>query len=216
MTFPEEDYIYLKEMTVGFGKSKKFCNRWRGPYLITRRFYDSNNQIQIKPGKHTTVNVNRMKKCHKLPGKAENIKKRASITPEREFSDDDWNDSDNLPLHLLGRPRQISSLPGEIQNSGSNSTESAPVNDVPTQIHVETHMTPSQEGQNDEGLPVEIIGTRICPLQGPKGQFSETAGLSQTQDSVEGGGSNQDQPYPYFLRLLPGRRNYRPVESAND
>jgi len=95
VTFSEGDYIYLKEMTVGVGKSKKFRNKWRGPYLITRRFSYLNYQIQIKSGKYTTVNVNPIKKCHKLPGKAKDIKNRASITPERNFSDDDWNDSDN-------------------------------------------------------------------------------------------------------------------------
>jgi len=63
VTFSEGDYIYLKEMTIGVGKSKKFRNKWRGPYLITRRFSDLNYQIQLKPGKFTTVNVNRMKKC---------------------------------------------------------------------------------------------------------------------------------------------------------
>jgi len=36
ITFSEEDYIYLKEMAVGPGKSKKFRSRWRGPYLITK------------------------------------------------------------------------------------------------------------------------------------------------------------------------------------
>jgi hypothetical protein len=64
-----------------------------------------NDQIQIKSGKYTAINVNRMKKCHKLPGKAKDIKKRASVTPERKFSDDDWNDSDNEPFHLLGRTK---------------------------------------------------------------------------------------------------------------
>jgi hypothetical protein len=123
VTFSEGDYIYLKEMTVGVGKSKKFRNRWRGTYLITRRFSGLNYQIQIKPGKYKTVNVNRMKKCHKLPGKVKYIKKKASVTPEREFSDDDWNDSDNDPLHLLGRPRKIPSLPCEIQNSGNNTCQ---------------------------------------------------------------------------------------------
>ena len=37
VTFSVGDYVYLKEMAIGDGKSKKFRNRWRGPYLITRR-----------------------------------------------------------------------------------------------------------------------------------------------------------------------------------
>jgi len=143
--FSEGDYIYLKEMTVGVGKSKKFRNKWRGPYLITSRFSDLNYQIQIKPGKFTTFNVNRMKRCHRLPGKVKDIKKKASVTPERDFSDDDWNDSDNKPLHSLGRTKQIPSLPGEIRNSGNNSTGETPVNDGLTQIHVEILMALSQD-----------------------------------------------------------------------
>ena len=201
--FSEGDYIYLKEMTVGVRKSKKFHNKWRGPYLITRRFSDLNYQIQLKPGKFTTVNVNRMKKCHRLPGKVKDIKKKASVTPERDFSDDDWNDSDNEPLHLLGRPKQIPFLPGEIQNSRNNSTGETPVNDGLTQIHVEIPMAPSQEGRNEEDSSVEII---------------ETTDTSQTQEPMEGENinNNQGQPYPYSLRPLLGRWNYNPAESAND
>jgi hypothetical protein len=157
VTFSEKDYIYLKEMPVAVNKSKKFRTRWRGLYLITKRFSDLNYQIQIKTGKYSTVNVNRMKKCHKLPGKAKDVKKKILVTPEREFSDDDWSDSDDEPLHLLRRPRQIPSFPDEIQNSGENSTERAPVNDGRTQIHVETAMTPLQEAQNDGETPVEMI-----------------------------------------------------------
>ena len=42
VTFSEVDYIYLKEMAIGVEKNKKFRNRWRGPYLITKRFSDLN------------------------------------------------------------------------------------------------------------------------------------------------------------------------------
>jgi uncharacterized membrane protein YqiK len=34
--FSEGNYVYLKEMAVGVGRSKNFRNRWQGPYLITR------------------------------------------------------------------------------------------------------------------------------------------------------------------------------------
>jgi hypothetical protein len=218
VTFSEGDYIYLKETTVGVGKSKKFSTRWRGPYLITKRFSDLNYQIQIKPGKYSTVNVNRMKKYHKLPGKVKDVKKKTLVTPEREFSDDDWSDSDDKPLHLLGRPRQIPSFPDETQNLGENNIERAPVNDGPTQIYVETDMTPLQEAQNDEEPPVEMIETSMYPLQNPNGQISETAGVSQLQEPMEGEdvGNNQNQPYPYSLRPLPGQWNYNSAESAND
>jgi hypothetical protein len=57
VTFSGE-YEYLKEMTVGVGKRKKFRDRWRGPFLITRRLSDRNYQIQLKPGKTVVLNVN--------------------------------------------------------------------------------------------------------------------------------------------------------------
>jgi hypothetical protein len=186
--------------------------------LITKRFSDLYYQIQIKPGKYTTVNVNRTKKCHKLPGKLKEVKEKTVVTPEREFLDDDWTDGDNEPLHLLGRPRQIPSFQDEIQNSGDNSTERAPVNDGPTKIHVETAMTPLQEAQNDEDPTVEMIETSTYPLQIPNGQISESAGLSQLPEPMEGENvsNNRDQPYPYSLRPLPGRWNYNSAESANE
>jgi hypothetical protein len=146
VTFSEGDYIYLKEMTVGVGKSKKFRIR-RGPYFITRRFSDLNYQVQIKPGKYMTVNVNRMKKCHRLPDKVKDVKRKASVNPEKKFSVDDWSESDE-PLYLLGRPRRIPPLSGEIQNSGNGNT--IPVNDEPIQTHVETPRIPYREGQNDD------------------------------------------------------------------
>jgi hypothetical protein len=56
------------------------------------------------------------------------------------------------------------------------------------------------------------------PLQDQNGQFSETAGLSQTQEPTEeeNVSNNEDQPYPYSLRPLPDRWNYNSAESAND
>jgi hypothetical protein len=59
---------------------------------------DMNYQIQIKPGKYSTVNINRMKKCYKLPGKVKDVKKKTLVTPEREFLDD-------LDKFLLSRTR---------------------------------------------------------------------------------------------------------------
>jgi len=102
------DYVYLKEMTVGIGKSKKFRNRWRGPYLITRRLSDLNYQIQIKPGKFVLVNINRLKRRHDPP-KRERDKKENVPNPKREQSDNEWHNSDNEPLNLIGRRRLIPS-----------------------------------------------------------------------------------------------------------
>lgn len=59
--------MYIKEMAIGPGKSNKFCERWRCPYLVTQRLSEWNYQIQIKPEKEVVVNVSRMEKCHNPP-----------------------------------------------------------------------------------------------------------------------------------------------------
>jgi hypothetical protein len=48
------------------------------------------------------------------------VKRKASVTPEKKFSDDDWSESADEPLYLLGQPKRILPLSGEIQNSGNN------------------------------------------------------------------------------------------------
>jgi len=67
VTFSVGDYVYLKGMVIGAGKSKNFRTRWRGPYLVTKRLSDLNYQTQITPGKLAIVNVNRLKRCHDAP-----------------------------------------------------------------------------------------------------------------------------------------------------
>ena len=70
VTFSVGDYIYLKEMATGPGKSKKFRGRWRGPFEVIKRLSDWNYQIPMKPGKDVVANVNRMKLCRNpLPQK---------------------------------------------------------------------------------------------------------------------------------------------------
>jgi hypothetical protein len=200
VTFSEGDYVYLKEMTVGVGKSKKFRSRWRGPYLVTKRFSDLNYQILVKPGKYMTVNVNRMKKCYKLPGRAS--RKKGEITPVRESLDDDWNDSDNEPLHLLGRPKHIPSLPVEAQKFRNDGAREIPDNDGLMPTCTETNIISTQEGQDDDTHTDGTIETIAQPLQEPEGE-----------GDID---NDQGPPYPYSLRPLPGRRNYNSVEFTND
>jgi len=56
VTFSVGDYVYLKEMTVGIGKSKKFRNRWRtlSDHEAALRFKlpNSNKTRQICAGKY--------------------------------------------------------------------------------------------------------------------------------------------------------------------
>jgi hypothetical protein len=101
-----------------------------------------------------------MKRCHKIPGKVKDVRKKTLVNPEKEFSDDDWSDSDDEPLHLLGRPRQIPSFPDATQNTGE---DGARANGTTTQTHVETDMIPLREVQNDE----EMIESNTYPLQNP-------------------------------------------------
>ena len=61
VTFSEGDYVYLIEMAVGIGKSKKFRERWRGPFLVTKTLSYWNYQIKLKPGKMVVVNANCIK-----------------------------------------------------------------------------------------------------------------------------------------------------------
>jgi hypothetical protein len=92
---------------------------WKGPYLITKRLSDLNYQIQLKPGRCVTVNVNRMKKCY-TPPRGKRTKKETVPTAETKQLDDDWSDSDDEPLSLLGRPKVIPTLQDNFQNLGKH------------------------------------------------------------------------------------------------
>ena len=150
-TFSEGDYIYLKEMAVGPGKSKKFRSRWRGPYLITKQFSDLNYQIQIKPGKLVTVNVTRMKWCHDPPRETK-PKGKVLVDPQNEHSGGNCSDSDEEPLCLLGRPRQI---------PPSQNHEGAEIEVTPTDQEIKSRpVTPTdmpRQTQVDEERQGEIL-----------------------------------------------------------
>jgi hypothetical protein len=64
-------------LAIGPGKSKKF-DRWRGPFLITKRLSEWNYQIQLKPGKTFLVNiVHIQRKEHLFPN--QNVRKQEAI-----------------------------------------------------------------------------------------------------------------------------------------
>jgi hypothetical protein len=128
------DYVYLKEMAVSAGKSKKFCNCWRWPYLITKRLADLNYQIQIKPGKCVTVNVNRLKKCYDPPKKRKD-RKGSVPTPNNEQSADEWDSSDDEPLHLLGRPKFILTSRDRLQGLENTGTMGEVAEEVARLLH---------------------------------------------------------------------------------
>jgi len=201
------DYVYLQEMAIGAGKSKKIRNRWRGPYLITRRLSDLIYQIQIKPRKCVVVNVKRLKRCHNPPRRKRDKKENVS-NPKRDQSDSEWDSSDDEPLNLLGQRRLI------------------PSSQVRTP-DVEYTVTPEETATTE---PIQNIAPRDDNEQGDKDRQMEAIDTPSTSEQdvtdrpdehtnsvgEEGSRSDQGQPYPYFLRPLPGRRNYGSTDNTNE
>jgi hypothetical protein len=144
-TFEKGDYVYLKEMAIGAGKSKKFRERWRGPFLIIQRYSDLNYQIRIKPGKIATVNITRLKKCHD-PSRSKKDGKRTVPFPERKQTVSEWDNSDDEPLHLLVRPKLIPASDHRLQERvESVETTEAPAPDDEILERNETASDPSQQ-----------------------------------------------------------------------
>jgi hypothetical protein len=114
VTFSEGEYVYLKEMSVGVGKRKKFRDRWRGPFLITKRLSDWNYQIQLKPGKTLVVNVNRMKRCHTHPTK-KTRSNRDTAGSKCMPTGNEQNNSETETTDIVIRSQQIPSLDKENQ-----------------------------------------------------------------------------------------------------
>jgi hypothetical protein len=191
VTFSVGDYVCLKEMAVGAGMSRKFRNHWRGPYLIAKRFSDLNYQIQIKPGKYMTVNVNRLKKCQegeKIGNKQRQPLKRNhrltsgaavmnhcicycnvnSYQPLGTDHRDPKAQRSRRKLYLTTRNRAITT-PLSLRKDGE-------IVDTPSHDRSRSEVTPS----------------------------SETQGVTNPQEghTVDGerNGSYRGQPYSYFLR----------------
>ena len=205
-------------MAVGLGKSKKFRSRWRGHYLIAKRFSDLNYQIQIRPGKRVTVNVNRMKRFHDPPRETK-PKGKVLVGPQSDHCDGNWSNSDEEPLCLLGRPCQIPPF----QNHEGAEIVEVTLTDQATQSCPVTPTAMPRQSQDDEERQGEI-------LENPRdlGEVSPGAtaqeGTQETADNRdgnvdplegEGQGLNESQPYPYSLRPLPGRPNYGSGKTTN-
>jgi len=189
VTFSVGDYVYLKEMAVGPGESKKFRTRLRGPYLITKRLSDLNYQIQITPGKFAIVNINRLKRCHDAP-KRKKTKKTTVPTIKENTTEEEWDTSDEKHFYLLGN-RKITPASKSLDNSKSLE---AVVTDNPTQNDAVERDNDNRQEVGDN-LPDE---TQVIT----EPQNEQTDSVTTEVDS-----SDQRQPYPYYLRPLPGRRN---------
>jgi hypothetical protein len=224
-TFAEGDYVYLKEITVG--KNKKFRIRWQGPFRITKRYSDLNYQIQLKPGKLVTVNINRLKKCNNPPRERKARKETVSI-PMKKQVDDEWNESDDEPLKLLARPKLVISSEDRHESNCENTepTEAAALDDE-IQDNVETVRAPIQEGLGEENQPGRVTNAPRYYLRSQSNLYSEAASTAETSDVSngpegqadpinEGGNIGQGQLYPYFLKPLPGRQHYSPTDHTND
>ena len=134
------------------------------------------------------------------------------VGPGREGFEDEWSDSDNEPLCLLGKPRQIP--PPQIHED-TEIVEVAPT-DQTTQNRTVTPTTPPRQVQVDEEGQGQISENprelgEVSPRAIAQGGTRETIdGCDENVDSVEGEGQgiNESQPYPYSLRPLLGRHNY--------
>ena len=175
--------------------------------MITRRLSDLNYQIQIKPGKCVVVNVNRLKRCHNPP-KRKRDKKENVPSPKQNQSDIEWDSSDDEPLILLGRRRLIPS--SQVRTPDEEETET-PEETVTTEP-IQDNMTRDDNEQGDEDRQMEVIDTPSTSEQ------DVTDRPDEHTDPVgeEGSRTDQGQPYPYFLRPLPGRRNYGSTDDTNE
>jgi hypothetical protein len=171
--------VYLKEMAVGAGKSKMFCTRWRGPYLITKRLSDLNYQIEIKPGKLAIVNINRLKRCYDVP-KRKKVKNATAPTIEENMSNEEWNSSDEEPLHLLGKSKLI---PTSQSPDNSKCLEEVVTND-PTQSDAVERDNDDRQKEAGDNPPDEIQDIT-------EPQNEQTDSVNTVGDS-----SDQRQPYP--------------------
>jgi hypothetical protein len=152
------------------------------------------------------VNINRSKGCHNHPGRKRDKKEKVP-TPKQEQSDDEWDSSDDEPLNLIGRRRLIPS--SQVRARDDENTETTDEN---TTIESLQNIAPRDENEQVNDRQVEIIVTPSTSEQ------DVTDRPDEQTDSVgeEGNRTDQGQPYPYFLRPLPGRRNYSPTDNINE
>ena len=153
------------------------------------------------------VNVNRLKKCHNPP-KRKRDKKENVPTPKQDQTDSEWDSSDDEPLISLGRRRFIPS--SQVRTPDEEETE--PTEETVTTEPIPHNVTRDDEEQDDENRQIEVIDTPSTSEQ------DVTDRPDERTDAVgeEGSRTDQGQPYPYFLRPLPGRRNYGSTDDTNE
>ena len=223
ITFSEGEYVYLKEMAIGAGKSKKFRDRWRGPYQITKKLSDWNYKIRFKPGKTIVVNVNQVKRCHDPPIRRRLLTKTTedqnNVLSDNEPDEYDSDSSDKVvwsqPLPLASRNIQEENF----DNRDKTMDETIELGDT---VHDPTWRPgqPNQGRPSDENCQDPTCDGPRYYLRSQDRQQSEpqTSGEPQqaiatpevqtdpTQDElVPDNGLNQETnpdrnlPYPYLL-----------------
>jgi hypothetical protein len=221
-------------MSVGVGKSKKFRDRWRGPFLITKRLSDWNYQIQLKPGKTVVVNVNRMKRCHNPPKKTRS--NRDTAVSKRMPTGNDQN-SETEMTDIVIRSQQILCLDKENQDENLGDDTVTVGDDTVTADETgefdDTTRDPTwRQGQtiqnrtpdeNDQDAPHDSPRYNLrsrsrldsqpqASGEQPQAIVTPEEPINQTQDVLArdhdpDAESGDHPPFPYSLRPLPGRRN---------
>jgi hypothetical protein len=147
------DYIYLKEMAIEVGKSKKFRDRWRGPFMITK-YSNWNYQIQLKLGK-IVVNVNRVKRRHNPPSK-KGTSKTSVPNSKRLPTGSDFHDDDSDSPGTVVRSQPLPLSNGRIQEDPDLEDEDVTVDEtieLDDTVHDPT-WRPVQAIQNRETLEI--------------------------------------------------------------
>jgi hypothetical protein len=220
--------VYLKEMSVEVGKRKKFRDRWRGPYLITKRLSDWNYQIQIKPGKTVIVNVNRMKRCNSPPTK-KTRSNRDTTSSKCVPTGSDQDNSETEMTDIVIRSRQIPCLDKKNQDESLDDTvttdETSEFDDTtrdPTWRQGQTTQSRTPDGNDDtpHDSPWYNLRSRgrqdsqpqtsgeqsqaIVTPEEPRDQPQDVLARDHNPDAE----SDEHPPFPYSLRPLPGRQNF--------
>jgi transposase InsO family protein len=189
--FSVGDYVYIKEMAVRPGKSKKFRDRWRGPYLVTQRLSDWNYQIQIKPGKVVIVNVNHMKKCHNPPARKKITKSLARDTVARnrkEKSTSVDEETSCVPGRYIYRPLldevpQNSTETGDMTEDESDEPDNT-VHDPNWLPRTQNQGQSSDNNQQPSDQPrynFRSADTQTPEVATPVGQTETDASVDETQ-----------------------------------
>ena len=170
-----------------------------GPYLITKRFSDLNYQFHIKPGKFTTVNVNRMKKFQ--TPRQDKRQEGLSHPWKRLFRRWlEWQWQWTSPFTRTTQTNPLS--PGRDPKFGKQQCRRDTC-----QWRTDTNSCRDSYGP----FPKRTKWREL-----PSGNNRNYWYKPDTRTYGRRNNNYEDQPSAYSLRPLPGRWNYNSTESIND